>query len=302
MQKRRWGLIILLVTGVTVLHYGTSPQAAPLHLLYRELYLLPIVLAGLWGGKRRGLVVSLGVTALYLPHVFLLSRPQPAAYHHMMGPMMQALTASVESTWGNIFEIALFNLAGALTGAYADLKRGYGAVRQRPFVATRFHKRFLLYVEDSPVSLYAAHYFADVFGDVPELGVTLLWVSSGADPDYFETLQEAEDYEKALNARGKTLLEEVKGILVQGGIEEARIGLRVVGAGKKVKLSDKIIEVVEKGDYDTIVLGKHRLSKSQEFLFGSVAVRLVREGWTNVLAVRAPAGEPDEEPEQQEAA
>jgi nucleotide-binding universal stress UspA family protein len=141
-------------------------------------------------------------------------------------------------------------------------------------------------VDETPVSLYAAKYFTDIFGDSPDVGVTLLWVSSGTDPDYFETTEEAREHERELQEKGETLLGRVKGILSGGGVDEGRIHLRVVAAEKKGKTSDKILEELETGEYDTIIIGKHPLTRSQEFLFGSAAVRLVREAPINVLSVK----------------
>ncbi len=118
------------------------------------------------------------------------------------------------------------------------------------------------------------------------MGVTLLWVASGTDPDYFETPEKASNYEKELHEKGETLLDQVKEILLRGGIDESRIRLKAIQAGKKTKISDKILEHLKERSYDTIVVGKHRLTMSQEFLFGSVAVSLVRQAPINVLTVK----------------
>jgi hypothetical protein len=191
MNKKRLITIIGFSLAITALHYLTPGTTGPLHIFYRELYFIPVVLAGLWGGKKGGLIASISISLLYLPHAFILARPHPTYDHHMM---MNILIRSAESYWGNAFQILLFNLIGFLAGAYSDLKRGFIDTKEEPYQPTRFEKDFLLCVEESPASLYAAKYFADIFGNVPDMGVTLLWVVTEADPDYFETPEKASEY------------------------------------------------------------------------------------------------------------
>jgi len=62
-----------------------------------------------------------------------------------------------------------------------------------------------------------------------------LWISSGIDPDYFQTNQEAEAQEKALTRKGTSLLNQAKDILLHGGIAEERIRLKAIAAEKGPK-------------------------------------------------------------------
>jgi len=286
MDKGRIIAIVGIVVLITALHYLTPMSIPALHIVYRELYFVPIILAGLWGGKKGGIFTSVAVSLVYIPHMFMLAAPHP-----MFDPntMLNVLISSAESRWGNLFELLFFNLAGFFVGTYADLKQGYVNTKHQPYHATTFKKNFLLYVDDSQVSLYAAKYFADIFGEASDVAVTLLWVSSGTDPDYFETSEEASDYEKTLREKGGTLLGQVKETLSNGGVADDRIRLRMTGADKKEKVSDKILAELKTGEYDTVIVGKHHLTRSQEFLFGSVSVRMVREAGANVLTVKAPA-------------
>lgn len=291
MKKKRFLLIVGLVTLITALHYFTSTVKAPLHIVYRELYFIPIVLAGMWAGKRGGLTCSIVVSFIYLPHIFILAESQPVIHHQGMAgmmEMMETVTNTADTYWGNVFQVLIFNLAGLLTGAYTDLKSGYVETRGLPYKPAAFGRNFLVYIEDSPASLHASKYVADIFGETSDLGVTLLWINAGTDPDYFESTEEASDYQKAMDEKGRHLLTRAKEILTLGGIGEDRIRLKKVGVGKKTRISDRILQELESGEFDTIVLGKHRLSRSQEFLFGSPAVRLVRESGINVIAVKGP--------------
>lgn len=63
-------MLVLLVTGISLLHYGIEHSRFHYHIFYGELYYLPIVLAGLWFGLRGALAVSAAITVCYLPYVF----------------------------------------------------------------------------------------------------------------------------------------------------------------------------------------------------------------------------------------
>ena len=66
-DRVRITLIGMLVAVISALHYGTDPGHRYLHILYRELYFLPIVLAAFWFGLRGALVTSLTITAIFVP-------------------------------------------------------------------------------------------------------------------------------------------------------------------------------------------------------------------------------------------
>ena len=276
--------LVGMVLMITALHYSTAIYRGPLHILYRELYFIPIILAGLWGGKKSGLIMSIIITVIYLPHVLILATSN-IGYHHMtMGPV----TDVANTTMGNVSQMLLFNVAGFFAGTYSDLKRSYFSTKSRSYHPVKFKKNFLLCVEESPSSLYAAKYLADVFGSVPDVGVTAFWVSSGVDPDYFKTSEELTAYKQEHHKNGESLLGRVKDILVQGGFDEGRIELKTLATDKNKRISDELMEQIKVGDFNTIVVGNHHLTKSQEFLFGSVAINLVRKAPVNVLTVKAP--------------
>ena len=64
------GTIITLVIAVTLMHYLTSPDAGIRHVIFRELYFLPIILAGFWFGLRGGLSTALIISIFYVPLIF----------------------------------------------------------------------------------------------------------------------------------------------------------------------------------------------------------------------------------------
>jgi signal transduction histidine kinase len=71
-SKSKVILISVLVVVITLFHYSTQLGLYDFHIIYSEMYFLPIILAGFWFGFKGGLMTSLGITALYLPFMFML--------------------------------------------------------------------------------------------------------------------------------------------------------------------------------------------------------------------------------------
>lgn len=63
-------LVVGGIGGISLLHYLTQRGERYYHLFYRELYFLPLILAGIWFGLRGAVLTSLGISLLYLPVVF----------------------------------------------------------------------------------------------------------------------------------------------------------------------------------------------------------------------------------------
>jgi two-component system sensor histidine kinase HydH len=98
-------VIVLLVATITYLHYRTSDLEISYHVIFRELYFLPIILASFWFGLIGGLGTALAVTLLYLP--FVLAMPGGLSGHNL----------------GNLMEIIIFNISGALLGFLRDREK-----------------------------------------------------------------------------------------------------------------------------------------------------------------------------------
>ena len=64
-------LIVLLIGGITFLHYYIGLSEDRYHVFFRSLYFLPVVLAGFWFGLRGALAASLTITIVYMPLTIL---------------------------------------------------------------------------------------------------------------------------------------------------------------------------------------------------------------------------------------
>jgi len=63
--------IVILVGTISFLHYSTLHTQRYQHIVYRELYFLPLILGGFWFGLRGGLITSFSIIASYTPFVIL---------------------------------------------------------------------------------------------------------------------------------------------------------------------------------------------------------------------------------------
>ena len=68
---QKWILLVLLVAGITFLHYSTDKSQYYFHIFYGELYFLPIALAAFWFGLHGALLTSVTITACYLSFIIL---------------------------------------------------------------------------------------------------------------------------------------------------------------------------------------------------------------------------------------
>jgi two-component system, NtrC family, sensor histidine kinase HydH len=104
-NARKVGLITGSLALIAFLHY-LAPLTHPFyHELFARLYYFPIFLGGLWFGIWGGVRVSLLVTIIYVPHIFLGWHPDPSLFYD------------------KLLEVALFNLAGPTVGYLADRER-----------------------------------------------------------------------------------------------------------------------------------------------------------------------------------
>ncbi len=61
----------ILVGAITFLHYSTQYGHIYRHIVYRELYFIPLILGGFWFGLRGGLITFFSIIAGYMPFVIL---------------------------------------------------------------------------------------------------------------------------------------------------------------------------------------------------------------------------------------
>jgi len=103
-QPEFWTTVAAVVV-LSVGHYAAPTHDPFWHDLFRRLYYLPIILAGFRFGLRGGLISSIAVSLLFLPHVLMTRAMLPR----------QASEA--------VFEIPLYLVVGVVTGILSDRQR-----------------------------------------------------------------------------------------------------------------------------------------------------------------------------------
>ncbi len=103
-QPEFWTTVAAVVV-LSIGHYLAPTHDPFWHDLFRRLYYLPIILAGFRFGLGGGLVASVAVSVLFLPHVLMTRAMLPR----------QASEA--------IFEIPLYLVVGVVTGVLSDRQR-----------------------------------------------------------------------------------------------------------------------------------------------------------------------------------
>ncbi|MFZ5563534.1 MAG: universal stress protein [Thermodesulfobacteriota bacterium] len=76
-------------------------------------------------------------------------------------------------------------------------------------------------------------------------------------------------------ARYQAVLDDAKAQLVKGGFLPELIDTELVSDPYDT-ISDGIMDLFSKGDYNMVVIGRKRMSKAEEFVLGDPSVKLVR--------------------------
>ena len=146
-------------------------------------------------------------------------------------------------------------------------------------------KKILLCLNDSEGAMLALNHVAEVLGASKDCEVTLLHAvrsfhgfrnfvrevfSSEGDKTEIERI------EKELDAAAKLLepsFDKARAALVSSGMDAARIHQKIVSGASNA--AHAIIDEAEKGEYDTIVVGRRGLSKVEQLIMGRVSNRVI---------------------------
>jgi signal transduction histidine kinase len=90
---------------ISSVHYFLAPKYHHYHIFFRELYYLPVILAGLWFGLRGALATSIGITICFLPFIFL------------------TWDGFSPQDFSSLIELLLLNVVGLILGLYRDQEK-----------------------------------------------------------------------------------------------------------------------------------------------------------------------------------
>jgi nucleotide-binding universal stress UspA family protein len=124
----------------------------------------------------------------------------------------------------------------------------------------------------------------DTFVKDSGMHITIFGLIREPSEDLFSNQKELDKVRTDNESSVLHLVQEAQEILVTGGFPAETIETKTVRI-QKGSLAGNIIEEQQRSHYDTIVVGGARMSKTEEFLFGNVAVKLVRESDCPVLTI-----------------
>jgi nucleotide-binding universal stress UspA family protein len=137
-----------------------------------------------------------------------------------------------------------------------------------------FNKNILIAVDDSDNARRAVSYVAQLLGGVSGFKVTVLHVIPEAEEDYFSGTAERDEWLNQYKQKMHAVLEDCQQILIGAGFAPENVSVRSP-LRYCPSMAECILSERDELEYDTIVLGRQGLSRSEEFLFGSVSSKIV---------------------------
>ena len=134
--------LVSVTLAITFVHYALDSGEAFLHIALRELYFIPIIVAGFWYGLKGALATAILISLLYFP----------AAVGQMNN--------FGEHQFGNLLQILLFNLIGALVGWLQDRELNRQAEKAQEDALVKTGKAVACIAHDMKTPLMAIGGFA----------------------------------------------------------------------------------------------------------------------------------------------
>jgi len=137
-------------------------------------------------------------------------------------------------------------------------------------------RHILVAVDGSEISERAVLYVADFLGDSPGFRVTLFHSVSVPDAGDFDDPEGREARAKEKERKVSGFLGRYREILIQSGFPADKVS-SAVETGTEGPVAESILKKQADTGSCTIVIGRRKMSRKEEFLFGSVSSRLVRQ-------------------------
>jgi nucleotide-binding universal stress UspA family protein len=137
-----------------------------------------------------------------------------------------------------------------------------------------FNKNILIAVDESENARRAVLYVAQLLEGREGFKVTILHIINEPEEDYFPTADEKQKWLEQHKKKINKILEDYRQILIQHGFDQNMVSTRS-NLRYCPSLAQCILEERDKTKYGTVVVGRQGLSRSEEFLFGSVSSKIV---------------------------
>ncbi len=132
-------------------------------------------------------------------------------------------------------------------------------------------------VDESQNSRRAVDYVARWVACYEAARVVLVHVVKEPSEDVLPDEAEREEYAGQRRTAGERLLATTREALEAAGVPGSRVEEKMPSCSPPDTVVDALLGEKERGDYGTIVVGRRGVSKKEEYIFGSVTTRLIRE-------------------------
>lgn len=139
------------------------------------------------------------------------------------------------------------------------------------------NQKILIAIDLSENSLKAVDYVGSIVACHDTADITMLNIIKEPSEDTMPAAEERKAYLEKTRADTLALMEAAASRLTAHGIPEDQIHLKIQICKKPISVAELILHERKLGDYGTIVVGRRGMSKKEEFLFGSISNRIVRE-------------------------
>ena len=137
-----------------------------------------------------------------------------------------------------------------------------------------YNKNILIAVDESENARRAVSYVSQLLAGVKGLKVLILHVISQPEEDYFSTSAEKEKWLSKYKLKVDVMLENYRQMLIREGFDSGDVSVRST-LRYCPSMAECILAERDETEYSTIVVGRQGISRSEEFLFGSVSSKIV---------------------------
>ena len=136
------------------------------------------------------------------------------------------------------------------------------------------NKDILIAVDESENARRAVSYVAEILGGVEGFEVTILHVIPLPEEDFFLTSSEKEKWLSQYRVKIDAMLEDYRQILTGAGFHPNDVSVRSP-TRYCPSMAECILAERDERQYGTIVVGRQGLSRTEEFIFGSISSKIV---------------------------
>ncbi len=143
-----------------------------------------------------------------------------------------------------------------------------------PEAEFKINKHILIAVDESENARRAVSYVGQLLGGLPGFKVTVLHVIPDPEEDYFPEQKEKDNWLARTKQKVDTMLADYRQILIDAGFSKDNVSVRST-LRYCPSMAECILSERDETLYDTIVVGRKGVSRSEAFLFGSVSSKIV---------------------------